>query len=320
VTLENKQPRRKEIPQGINLSIAFGLLVLIPASLWQLTNAESIGEKIIWIACFVLLGHLNFSLLHEAEHDKLHANRVINQFVGTLLSALFPSSYSILRSSHLRHHARNRSDAELIDYYYPDESRAMKTLKYYVMLGGVTWLGLVVFSFAMVFLPNRMFRLTEKATLDTRFSVYVSFLADVNLTLVRIEVLILSMVWALLWILLNLDLWAVVAFISFGIIWSSQQFIYHVRTPRHLVEGSANVSLMWPFNWFLLHGNYHLTHHRYPREPWIKLPDLSTKKPAHSYLAVWLDSLRPPLPIDQAWPKTFVKSGELPEALPAGKD
>ncbi len=292
----------------------------MPASLWQLTNAQTVVEKIIWIACFVLLGHLNFSLLHEAEHDKLHTNRFINQIIGILLSALFPSSYSILRASHLRHHARNRSDAELIDYYRPGESRVIKTFKYYTMLGGVTWLGLVIFSFAMVFLPNRMFRLTEEATLDTRFSVYVSFLADVNLTLVRIEVLILSSIWILLWIFLKLDIWAVIALASFGIIWSSQQFIYHVRTPRHLVEGSANVSLMWPFNWIFLHGNYHLTHHRYPREPWIKLPGLSDKKPADSYFSTWLNSLRPPLPIDRAWPETFVKSGELPEALPAGKD
>jgi fatty acid desaturase len=71
---------------------------------------------------------------------------------------------------------------------------------------------------------------------------------------------------------------------------------------------------MWPFlSWLFLNGNYHLTHHRYPKIPWNQLPAMAEGRPQRSYLRTWAHSLLPPRPIADAWPQQFIPKGPLPE-------
>ena len=53
---------------------------------------------------------------------------------------MFPTSFSMQRTAHLGHHARNRTDQELYDYYLPHESRLVRNLWLYAgNLLGLYW-------------------------------------------------------------------------------------------------------------------------------------------------------------------------------------
>jgi fatty acid desaturase len=301
------------IPIALNAIWTLAVPTLMILALVLVTHGGSWWLRGFAVTAFCLMGHGLFSLLHEAEHDKLHPDRRINYLAGVWLGAFFPASFTILRAAHLTHHARNRSDAELIDYYRPGENRWLKTTKYYAMIGGGLWIGSVVLSILMCFLPSRYYPGHSVTVPGTNATTYLSFMNRADTWRIRREVTFGIALWLALTLLLNLNAAAVASYLIFGFVWSTQQYIFHVRTPLHLVEGSWNLH-MWPFfSWLFLNGNYHLTHHRYPKMPWNQLPAVTEGKPQRSYLRTWAHSLLPPRPIADAWPQQFVPKGPLPE-------
>jgi fatty acid desaturase len=278
-----------------------------------LTHAHAAWARMTALVVFCVLGHSLFSLIHEAEHDKLLPGRRANALAGAWLSAFFPASFTILRAAHLAHHARNRTDEELIDYYRPEESRFLKTAKYYGLLAGTLWLGTAVLSVLMCFIPSRFLPEPSSGEGDADLRSYVSFVSRADAWRIRCETAFTIVLWLSIAWLLSLGIEALIAYLLFGFIWSTQQFIYHVRTPLHLVEGSRDLHMSPVFAFLLLNMNYHLTHHRHPRVPWNALPGLADSKPTASYLATWARSLLPPRPIACAWPRQFMAKGPLPE-------
>ncbi len=99
---------------------------------------------------------------------------------------------------------------------------------------------------------------------------------------------------------------------AFAFCWASQQYIYHVRTPRHVVLGALDLHLWRPFELLYLHFNYHLTHHVAAWVPWIYLPKIAAERPTRGYLSTYLEQWRPPEPLEKAWPPCFQPSGALP--------
>jgi len=98
---------------------------------------------------------------------------------------------------------------------------------------------------------------------------------------------------------------------AFAFSWSSQQYIYHVRSPRHLVEGAFNLRLSRPFELLYLNFNYHLTHHRAVSVPWIHLPRVAGRPPVREYWMTYLKLWAPPEPVSSAWPVQFQARGQL---------
>lgn len=306
----------RPIPAALNLAIAAIQLAGMLGLLWWVSHASSVFGLVFGLAAFCLLGQSLFSLIHEAEHDKLHPDPRVNVAVGVLLSALFPGSFSILRAGHLTHHGRNRTDAELIDYFRPHEGRWRKTFKYYTVFLGTIWAGIVALSVLVCFLPGRFFRLPEDHERGADVATYLSFLAEVKRWRVRAETAFVILFWGAMSHLLDLGWQALAAYGLFGVIWGSQQFIFHVRTPMHLVEGSWDLRV-WPiFGWPLLHFNYHLTHHRHPRQPWIYLPELAEERPWRPYMLTWARLFLPPRPYAVAWPQQLLTRGPLPPDPP----
>ncbi len=304
---------RYPIPVAFNAFGAItvpGIMLLSLAVLSHADNAWAQGSALV---AFCVFGHSLFSLIHEAEHDKLLPGRRANALAGAWLSAFFPASFTILRAAHLAHHARNRSEEELIDYYRPEESRLLKTVQYYGLLAGSLWLGTAVLSVLVSFLPARLLPEPTKGEGDADLRSYVSFVSRADAWRVRCETAFTIVTWLSIAWLLNLGVQALVAYVVFGFIWSTQQFIYHVRTPLHLVEGSRDLHMSPVFAFLFLNMNYHLAHHRYPRAPWNALPRLADSQPTASYLATWARSLLPPRPIACAWPQQFIAKGPLPE-------
>lgn len=309
--------RTLPVPGRLNLLLAglcasgmVGVLALASASV----SAPALG---LWAGAFALLGQPLFSLIHEAEHDKLHPHRGLNDAVGVLLSALFPGSFSILRAAHLAHHRRNRTDAELIDYVRPGEVRLFKTIKYYTLISGALWVGSPLLSMVAAFLPARVFKPAPEQPKDTDLGTFLSFMAGLAPWRLRAELAAVVGLWGGLVSVLDLRPGAVaLCYAAFAALWGSQQYVYHVRTPLHVVEGSFDLH-MGPLarRWFL-NFNYHLTHHREPHVPWVHLPRVAERQPWRPYLRTWARSWLPPRPFAAAWPQQLLTRGPLPPGAP----
>jgi len=95
---------------------------------------------------------------------------------------------------------------------------------------------------------------------------------------VRRDLLVTGVFWLAAAPLLHLHLKALaVCYAAFGFSWASQQYIYHVRTPRHAVLGAYDLRLWRRWNCYICIFNYHLTHHLAVWVPWIYLPGIAAK-------------------------------------------
>jgi fatty acid desaturase len=320
-TEQTRDPRatRYRIPVALNAVGTVAVPGLMLLSLTILAHAPAAWARAGALVIFSVLGHSLFSLIHEAEHDKLLSGRRANALAGAWLSAFFPAAFTVLRAAHLAHHARNRTDEELIDYYRPDESRLLKIVKYYGLLAGALWLGTAVLSVLLCFVPSRLLPAPSRGEGDADLKSYVSFVSRADSGRIRRETAFTIALWSSLTWLMGLGLETVAAYLIFGFVWSTQQFIYHVRTPLHLVEGSRELHMSPFFRLLFLNMNYHLTHHRHPRAPWTALPALADREPTESYFGTWWRSLLPPRPIECAWPRQFMAKGPLPEGGGAGQ-
>jgi fatty acid desaturase len=297
------------IPARLNLAIVAGWFL---ASVGFLKLASTGG---LWACLGAMLGfsfvmQTGFSLLHEAEHDKLHPDPRLNQATGWLTAAMFPGSYAFMRAAHLAHHRNNRSDVELVDYVLPHQKRWLKTLQYYFLVCGGVWLGVPLLSLVLACLPDSW---VEKPSgrLPGGALNYLRSIATAKPSKVRRELFAAGLLWAFLSWSLSLKLLPVLAcYAAFAFSWSSQQYIYHIRTPRHLIEGAYNLKLWRPFEWLYLKFNYHLAHHHDVSIPWIWSDQLG-EVPDRGYLKTWLALWAPPEPVEKAWPVQFQAKGPL---------
>jgi fatty acid desaturase len=123
-------------------------------------------------------------------------------------------------------------------------------------------------------------------------------------------------VWAIAFPLLHLRLASIaVCYGAFAFSWASQQYIYHVRTPRHAVLGALDLKLWKPVAMLYLHFNYHLTHHLAVWVPWNHLPAIAAAHPTRGYLTTYVDLWRPPEMLQEAWPEEYQASGPLPSKV-----
>ena len=90
------------------------------------------------------------------------------------------------------------------------------------------------------------------------------------------------------------------AYAAFAFSWSSLQWIYHVRTPLHPVEGAYDLRSPLFVRLFFLNFNYNLSHHRHPHLPWQELQKKiipnETQPLWYRYLLIFLPP--EPMPLD----------------------
>lgn len=300
------------IPSALNLSLC---LVQAAVAL-TLLRLASHTASLLWLAAavaFAFVMQAGFCLAHEAVHGKLVNNRRANVWCGIVLFALFPGSYHFFEIAHLVHHHRNRSDAELEDYVLPGESPWVKRAVYYLLICGLFWLLVPLTSLVLALTPVRRVSLPAPTEDAGAFRRFAQFLNDIRVNRVRRDVVVVIAFWLVAAPLLQLS-WSAVAwcYAAFAFSWASQQYIYHVRTPRHAVLGALDLRLIRPMELFYLHFNYHLTHHLAVWVPWIHLRKLAPEQPSAGYLRTYLRLWRPPQVIDAAWPPRFQATGEIP--------
>lgn len=316
--LVRRNKARYPIPGTLNLllaavqiSVAFAVLILA-------SRTHSALPLTLLAISFAFVMQMGFCIAHEAVHRKLHGNARLNLGVGIVMFSLFPGSFHFFQVAHLIHHRRNRSDDELEDYVLPGESPWFKRAMYYLLISGLFWILLPLSSIVIALIPQKRIRLPRPKDGSGTFRKFAQFVNEIRPGWIRRDLLVAAVVWTLASLLLHLRLSAVaVCYAAFGFSWASQQYIYHVRTPRHAVLGALDLKLWAPVRWLYLNFNYHLTHHLAVWVPWNHLPSIAPQQPARGYLRTYLGLWQPPEPLEQAWPPQYQMSGPLPGALPS---
>jgi fatty acid desaturase len=248
---------------------------------------------LVFVFCLMMQGV--FSLMHECFHNHGHRNKNINGFMGWLLSTIFGTSFTLFHRNHEGHHVRNRTRPEVVDYIYPDESKFKKVVLYYVGILGGIWLMSFLGSLLLLFVPYRATRFLARSEKDNTYSSAFNDFSPKDWTLLKLEVILSIATWALL-------IWAfswkasvlIPLYVAFAFSWSSLQWIYHVRTPLHPVEGAYNLRLPNWIRLLFLNFNYNLSHHRDPRKPWQRLFSESSQTETQPLWYRYICIFRPP--------------------------
>ena len=266
------------IPTKTNVVIFLMVVPTTWALLWTASHA-SVGWAVAAAVAFAFVNMTPFSLLHEAVHKTFSRNRFWNECFGVLAAATFPTSFVMQRVAHLGHHRRNRTDADLHDYYLPHEKKWWRDAR---LIGG-NLLG--IYWFCIPF-SNLVFLLTpwiyrsewfiQGLGRRLGFEPYVREITQhASITRVWFECLLGAGYFVGVWFLLDLN-W-VGWLMCYGLCamdWSSLQYVDHAWSKRDVVDGAWNLKVSLPVRLCALNYHCHLAHHRAPQVPWIHLPKL----------------------------------------------
>jgi fatty acid desaturase len=295
------------IPGRLNILLLFGSVAASAGALWWASLPNTPWWQVLIAAVtFSFTNNTTFSLLHEAVHRVAHPNRALNDWIGRVAAALFPTSFRLQRSFHLNHHRNNRSEVERFDYLQPGESRVLKYGQWYAVLSGVYWMSAPLANALFFFIP-RFFQLKlwhEDSNLaqQTSAATYFESVEAVPATTARAEILFSVAVQLALIYGLNLSWggwWA--CYGAFAVHWGSLQYADHAWSPLDRREGAWNLRVNPISRAFFLNYHDHLVHHRYPTVPWVHLPKLvlnTDPRPAfwRIYLRMWLGPQPLPAP------------------------
>jgi len=264
----------RAIPWRLNLALSVSVSLSGLALLKIASSIESwlAATAVAVVFSFVML--TNYALMHEAEHGLLFPRTFWNEAFGRWHACLFPSAFTLMRTTHLGHHRRNRTDAEMFDLYYLTDRRWLKYLQWYGILLGFFWptapLGAVVMSLRP---PQQMERCFTWARTTRR---WIADFQSREVWAIRAETIVGILVWIALWRVLELDLWRVLlCYACFGFNWSTRQYVEHAFTRRDVLDGTRNLRCARWLSCCLLHHEWHLNHHHQPNIPWLYLPQLS---------------------------------------------
>lgn len=266
------------IPAGLNLALSALSVGGCLALLMTASHAPSLWQQALAVGAFAFLGNTVFALLHESVHRILHPRSWINEAVGMVLAAMFPTSLAFQRACHLGHHRRNRTDAELFDQYRPQDSRFLKSVQFYGIFTGFYW-PIVPIGCALVallpWLPRHLARLKGEEVEQTGTVAMLAGVSKVPPYRIPLEALLAVLLHGSL-IASGLVTWKVwlVCYLTFGWMWGSLQYADHSFSVRNIREGAWNLKVSTPVRLVFLNYHLHLNHHRHPEVPWIQLPGL----------------------------------------------
>ena len=286
---------------GANLAVACAQLAGWAALLTVLdTRSLPWAARAAALAGFCLMMQGVFTMLHEYAHRNAHARPALNYLIGWITGTIFGTAPTLMQVQHWGHHRRNRTESERGEFIHEDEDAWSKRVRYYAAILGGLWLGSFIFPILAPLLPYRALAWLGR---DERFNTYAAGCKDITpreWRRLRIEGLAFLAAWVSL---LRFGPWhwqtLAIAYASFAFTWSSLQWVYHLNTPIHVVEGAYNLRLPGPLRLLFLNFNYNLTHHRQPSLPWQELRARSDQRETqpmwYRYALVFL----PPRPFPQ---------------------
>lgn len=289
-----------KIPDRLNILLSLSVSFFALMMLWL--GNRHIDQPAILLLLGILYSYLmltNYSLMHEAAHDKLHSNSKVNYRLGMFISFFFPMSITLLRNTHTKHHTQNRSEKELFDAYSEDDSRTKKIIQWYAILLGFFWFYPVIGSIVLALFPPE--KVQQWFLNDKPGRAYAANFSTAEIRHMRLELLIFIGFLTLIMYTLNIHpLVLAVFYTCFAINWSTRQFIEHAYTRLHLTEGALNLKHFPWMSSLLLHRELDLNHHRFPDVPWNYLPKLLAKnEPQIPYWKQYLRLWKGPIPLSE---------------------
>lgn len=277
-------------------------VLLIQIVLWylllSLINYSALPYVVRGLAVFVfcMLMQGIFTMLHEFCHRNAHEHKKLNYLIGCISATLFGTSATFLRVQHWGHHRRNRTEAERAEFIHEGESKWGKTFKYYFAILGGIWFLCALVPIMTVFIP---YSFAKKMAHDRRFNTYSAAFEEFtryDWSRMRIESICLFLFWA---IIIGFSRWDAttlcLAYAAFAFSWSTLQWVYHLHTPLHVVEGAYNLRAPVFIRILFLNFNYNLTHHRHPAMPWQELCRQSNQAETQPLWYRYLLVFRPPI-------------------------
>ncbi|MDQ6953033.1 MAG: fatty acid desaturase [Mariprofundaceae bacterium] len=274
--------------------------------LWLASNLAYLWSIPIGI-CFAFLAQTNYALLHEAIHGILYPKAHINRLLGRISAAMFPTSYTLMRHTHIVHHCCNRSDHEMFDYYYSQDKIFYKHIQWYGIVTGIYWplipIGCTLLALSPSLLRNHFWQKFRST------NVLFEDLTDKDFMIMRYEILIAMVSFVSLFMLLDLH-WqqCLSLYLMAGFLWSTRQYVTHAFTKRDIIHGALNLQTSWLMDKFILHGGWDLVHHQNPHLSWIHLPDMANQ--SADRVAFWSQYMRlwcGPLPCKEQAPKVLAR-------------
>ena len=293
------------IPDRLNTALAFTVMALAIGLLWLGSKTDGLWIIVPGIVySFLLL--TNYALIHEGTHGVLHSNRKRNYFLGTMLSWLFPISFTVLKVTHIVHHCCNRTDHEMFDCYYQGDNRIIKYIQWYGLLLGLWWflipIGTLLLAIAPRFLVSAPFRKARST------AVLFDDFGRREVWRIRFEIAGGIIFWIVLYNVLQLDWETLLVFytcVAFN--WSTRQYVTHAFTPRDVRNGALNLTVSKPMGMLLLNGHWDLVHHQHPHVSWYYLGHLA--KGSQAPVSYWRQYFR-------LWRGPCLCKEKGPDALP----
>ena len=217
-----------------------------------LVAAAAATSGCLWLAChgtwwvallaaiaFAFVNNVPFALMHEAVHGVAANTPRRNYAFGFIASCMFPTSFTMQRVAHIGHHERNRTDADLYDYYLPSQSRLVRNLWLYSgNLLGLYWflipLSNLVYLFGTPLYRSRVF--VERIAPKLGFGPHVRDIAQLSPGRVWLEMACaFGYQAALYWSLgLNWKGWLLAHWL-FAMHWSALQYVDHAWSTRRQI-------------------------------------------------------------------------------------
>lgn len=257
-----------------------------------------IKAALLFLFCALMQGV--FSMMHEYFHDNAHPNPRTNYLIGFFASLLFCTAPTLHRINHWGHHVRNRTISEQGEFIHDGESPAVKTFLYYFAVCGGLWLAGVILPLLALLIPYRALTwLSRFKRFNTYSAAFLQF-KPADWTRIRIEAVLLVVFWAAL-LRTGIVSWQnlILCYGAFAFTWSSLQWVYHLRTPLHVIEGAYNLRLPVPLRWLFLSFNCNLTHHRRPYLPWQELHAATDPAETQPLWYRWINMARWPVPFPE---------------------
>lgn len=273
---------RPQIPAMLNAFLV-GIMMALQVWLWFVLPLVLLPLDARWgwtVLPVVLATTTLWSLLHEAFHDNLLADRRLNAAAGRLLAISIGASFRVLRFGHIMHHRFNRTVLDRADIVSAAERRRPGTwVAYYFRLTIGLFLLEMAGSWASL-LPRpavarvvaRLFGAQDEAGRSMHGPAERTLLSPGALREIRLDAAA-AIVLTGTGLFLYGDHWPLLAaaLLARGFLISFFDNAYHYGTPGDDILSARNLSLPRWAERAILNFNLHGIHHRAPAIPWPML-------------------------------------------------
>lgn len=294
-------------PSPLNGALVAAAVALQLAALFALPLATHADPR--WglaLVPIVLATNTYWSLVHEAIHGMLFADRRINDAAGRLLGILFAAPFRPLRTGHLLHHRFSRTRRERTEVFDPARTpRWRAALAYYPRLLGGLYLAEVMVILAAA-VPRRALVALERRLEgdDTVAHLVVRALREPGARAeLRLDAAAIAAFYGASVALYGAHWWMLAAALAGrAFLVSFADNAYHYATPLDSPREAKNVRAPRWIEVALLNFTLHGVHHLHPSLPWHALrPRFLGAQVGYdeSWLGALARQLRGPIAVDR---------------------